>query len=62
MISLKMLCFHFGVIVWKKRLETEQVDRYGVNGGDGFVSVEDSARQVPMGPNPLHHNSDPTRP
>ncbi|EEF48853.1 conserved hypothetical protein [Ricinus communis] len=30
--------------------------------GASAIYVEDSAREVPTGPDPLHHNRNPTRP
>ncbi|MED6168810.1 hypothetical protein PIB30_015191 [Stylosanthes scabra] len=40
-----------------------EVGRFG-NGSGGSVGrrVEDSARKVPTGPDPLHHNNSPLRP
>ncbi|KAG6632527.1 hypothetical protein I3843_13G144400 [Carya illinoinensis] len=32
------------------------------NGSALVLTVEDSARQVPTGPDPLHHHNNPTRP
>uniref|UniRef100_A0A2N9HFD8 Uncharacterized protein n=1 Tax=Fagus sylvatica TaxID=28930 RepID=A0A2N9HFD8_FAGSY len=32
------------------------------NGGASVLTVEDSAREVPAGPDPLHHNNNPTGP
>ncbi|BBH04356.1 CLAVATA3/ESR-related protein 40 [Prunus dulcis] len=43
-----------------KGLQINQADRFG--NGEGakvFNAVEDSARQVPAGPDPLHHNNNP---
>ncbi|KAI5321200.1 hypothetical protein PRUPE_6G018100 [Prunus persica] len=46
-----------------KGLQINQADRFG--NGEGakvFNAVEDSARQVPAGPDPLHHNNNPIGP
>ncbi|EXB48397.1 hypothetical protein L484_007977 [Morus notabilis] len=40
---------------------TNRVDIFG--NGDSVIGVdEESERQVPTGPDPLHHNNHPTRP
>ncbi|PQQ20973.1 hypothetical protein Pyn_17080 [Prunus yedoensis var. nudiflora] len=48
---------------YTKGLQINQADRFG--NGEGakvFNAVEDSARQVPAGPDPLHHNNNPIGP
>ncbi|PON69743.1 hypothetical protein PanWU01x14_085270 [Parasponia andersonii] len=42
-------------------LEINRVDIFG-NGDSVLTEDEESARQVPTGPDPLHHNNNPIRP
>ncbi|KAK7830109.1 hypothetical protein CFP56_028566 [Quercus suber] len=38
-----------------------QAEIFG-NGGASVLNIEDSAREVPTGPDPLHHNNNPIEP
>ncbi|KAK9941293.1 hypothetical protein M0R45_017903 [Rubus argutus] len=43
-------------------LQIKEADRAFGNGAKVLRAVEDSARLVPTGPDPLHHNNNPIKP
>lgn len=46
--------------IWEKGFQI-QAEIFG-NGGASVLNIEDSAREVPTGPDPLHHNNNPIEP
>lgn len=49
-----------GSFLWMQGLESHVVKSLGK--GASTIVAENSAREVPTGPDPLHHNNNPTRP
>ncbi|QCD88431.1 hypothetical protein DEO72_LG3g2978 [Vigna unguiculata] len=59
--EFKKTTLHFLKVVFRsvKSQTNTQVARFGKEAASSTGTVEDSAREVPTGPDPLHHNNHP---